>query len=286
MGSNLVAYYRFSDVNSGNVATNQGGLGFAYNGTYEGGYAGMDGPLGFSNFETNNLAVTLDGFTGDILLPSLDNVTVTNVTIAAWVYDGGNQPANTAIFFHRQADVFGLTTSPNPTVGGDELRYTWNGTYFSFSSGLLLPANQWAFVALVIQATNATLYLQNGLGMQSTNNAATHTASSFTGNSYIGRDTAGGATGRRWTGGIDEVMIFNKALSPAAVNGLFQGLPTLANLTITRAAGNNLTITWPAGTLQEATNVTGPWSPTSGATNGSYTVSPSAGMKFYRAQLQ
>ncbi len=285
MGSNLLAYYRFSDVNSGTVATNQGSLGFAYNGTYEGGYSGVAGPTGLSNFESTNLAVSLDGFTGDVLLPPLNNVVVSNITIAAWVYDAGGQPANTAIVFHRSTDVFGLSTFPNPTTSVDELRYTWNGAHYGFSSGLQLPVNQWVFIAMVINPTNATLYLQDGTGMKSTNNAATLTASAFSGNSYIGWDTAGGATGRRWTGPIDEVMVFNTALSATAVNALYLGVPGSAKITIA-PSGSNLVVTWPGGTLLESTNVTGPWTPTTGATNGSYTVTPSGANKFYRVKLQ
>src|SRR5207244_3604670 len=102
MGTNLLAYFRFSDVSSGfGVATNMGSLGFGYNGTYEGGYSAIAGPTA-PNFEPGNQAVSLDGLTADVLIPALQ-VTVTNATIAAWVYSGGGQPDNSAIYFHRGA---------------------------------------------------------------------------------------------------------------------------------------------------------------------------------------
>jgi hypothetical protein len=282
LGSSLLAYYPLNDAATG-TATNQGSLGFAYNGTYEGGCSSVAGPAGFSNLPVDNQAVSLDGFTADVLVPSF-GVTLTNCTIAAWVMDAGGQPDNSAIFFERIGSVDGLAIGQNGS--GEWLKYTWNGGSYNNNTGLILPTNQWAFVAMVINPTNAMIYLQNGTGMSSTNFAGTYPPVSFGGNSYIGWDTAGGSTGRRWTGTIGPVMVFNQALSPVAINALYLGVPASATLTIAPAAGNNWTVTWPGGTLLEATNIAGPWTPTSGAANGVYTAAPSSTIKFYKVQLQ
>jgi len=175
-----------------------------------------------------------------------------------------------------------LSVSPSTIPGADQLRVTWGNFY---DSNLQLPTNQWAFAAMVVSPTNIAVYLQNGTGMQTTNIPATNAAYALSGNSYIGWDTTGGTTGRRWNGAIDEFMILNSALSSQAVNALYLGVPASATLTIARSAGN-LLVTWPGGTLQEATNVAGPWTPTIGATNGSYTGTPSGTAKFYRVRLQ
>lgn len=282
MGSSLIAYYPLNDAATG-VATNLGSLGQNYNGTYEGGYSSVDGPAGFSNFPSTNSAVALDGFSSDVLVPSF-GVTVTNCTIAAWVMDAGGQPDNSAIFFERQGTPFGLAIGQNGA--GEWLKYTWNGGFYNNNTGLILPTNQWAFVAMVINATNAALYLQNGSGMSSTNFAGSYPPQTFASSSHIGWDTAGGSTGRRWGGTMGPVMVFNQALSPAAVSALYLGVPASAALTIAPAAGHNLVVRWPGGTLQEATDITGPWTPTGGATNGVYTLTPSGARKFYRVQLQ
>jgi hypothetical protein len=107
----------------------------------------------------------------------------------------------------------------------------------------------------------------------------------LSGVSHVGYNTAGGATGRRWTGAIDEVMVLDQAYSPAAVNSLYLGVPASATLTIVRS-GSQLVVTWPGGTLEEATNLAGPWEPTIGANHGVYTLSASSATKFYRVQLQ
>lgn len=279
MGTNLLAYYRFSDVNSGlGVATNMGSLGFAYDGTYEGFYSATAGPAA-PNFEAGNLAVSLDGLTSDVLIPAL-NVTVTNATIAAWVYSGGDQPDNSAIYFHRGGSVFGLAVFP----GTNTLKYTWAGGQYNFGTGLALPTNQWALVALVVTPTAATVYLQDGTGLQSATNVAAHAAQTFDSASYVGWDTAGGNIGRRWTGGVDEMMIFNRALSPVEVNALYLGVPGSATLTIV-PSGSHVILTWPGGKLLEATSLTGPWV-TNNAAASPYTVSAAGAGKFYRVQLQ
>ena len=119
--------------------------------------------------------------------------------------------------------------------------------------------------------------------MRSTNNVASHAASTFSSNSYVGWDTAGGTTGRRWNGLIDEVMVFNTALNSVAVNALSQGVPASATLTLT-PSGNDLMLTWPGGKLLEAAEITGPW--TTNNASSPYTVSPTAAKKFYRVKLQ
>lgn len=283
LSTDLLAYYRFSDVNSGfGIATNQGSLGLDYNATYEN-TAGADGPIGFSNFEDGNPAVSLDGFFADVRIPPL-GVTVQNATIAAWIYKSDPQVANAAIYYHRGANTFGLTVSPDATSGADSLRYTWNGTYYAFDSGLILPTNQWALVAVSITPTNAALYLQDGTGLKSTNNVASHPAQTFSATNYVGWDTAGGDIGRRWAGAIDELMIFNRSLSADEINALYLGVPGSATLTIA-PSGSGLVLTWPGGKLLEADEVTGPWTTNTTATSP-FTISQPDAKKFYRVQLQ
>jgi len=285
MGTDLLLYYPFSDVNSGfGIATNQGSLGLGYDAAYEGIYSGVPGP--FANTDPNNMAVNLDGLTADVNVPVLTNVVLANCTIAAWVNDVNNPQSpsggNEAIFFQRNSSVLGLSVNPLIAGAGDQLRVTWANAVHD--SGLVLPTNQWAFVAAVISPTNIAVWLQNGAGMQTTNIPGAFPTATFTGNSYVGWDTAGGSAGRRWTGPIDEVMLFNQALSATAINALYLGVPASATLTIARS-GANVVITWPGGTLQQASNVAGPWSATVGAANGVYTVT-TVGTVYYRVQLQ
>lgn len=288
MTPDLLLYYRFSDITNFyyygvNVATNQGSLGPAANGTYEGNCSQVEGPTNIVDLdEPTNWGVGLDGFTADVLIPS-ETVSLTNCTIAAWVQDQGGQADNSTIFFHRQGSVFGLAIGQTGT--GEWLKYTWNNNFYNNNTGLILPTNQWAFVAMVVNPTNAAIYLFNGTNVSSTNFAGSYPPQTLSGASYIAWDTAGGSTGRRWLGDIDEVMVLNEAYSPEAVRSLYLGVPASATLTIAKS-GANLVVSWPGGTLQEATSVSGPWTPTVGASNGSYVLTPTAASKFYRVKLQ
>jgi len=83
-----------------------------------------------------------------------------------------------------------------------------------------------------------------------------------------------------WDGGIDDVAVYNYVLNRSQIQNHFLNT---TRLTITNSA-NNIIVTWPAGTLQSSTNVTGTYTNVVGATSP-YTNSP-APARFYRVQLQ
>ena len=283
---NPLVYYRFSDVRIGSSAFNAGNLGLFWNGTYEGAFGSGAGPRPpvFVNFETTNQALVLDGSTADVRVPAL-GVRVTSATLAGWVYKGTNQAANAAIFFHRSSlNNFGLAAYPDPTTGGDALRYTWNGTYYTFVSGLVLPTNQWAFVALVVEPTRASLYLQDGTGMKTATKIASHPGQTFSAASYIGWDSY--AAARRWNGLIDEAVLFDRAFSPSEINTLYQAgmlLPPVF-LQIRQSPGQYI-LEWPNGTLQQADSVNGQYSDMTGVTSP-YTNTFSGTQKFFRVKVR
>ena len=285
LSPNLLAYYPLNDVVASGTATNWGSLGFAFNGTYGAGCASVAGPTGMSNFDPANSALQVFGLSSasSVAIPPSTGTTLTNCTIAAWVYDGGGQLDNSTIVFQRGGSVFGLAVGQN---NGEWIKYTWNGASYGNYTGLVLPTNTWAFVAMVINPTNATIYLQDGVSMKSTNFAGTYPPQTLTGNTYIGWDTAGGVNGRLWTGNLDEVMIYNQALSSDAINALFSGVPfVLPKPTVAISqSGGNLIVTWTGSTLLQSTNVAGPYAPASGASGGSYTLPATNAALFFRAQ--
>jgi hypothetical protein len=134
-----------------------------------------------------------------------------------------------------------------------------------------VPQNQWSLVALVVTPSRATLYLCNTNGQLSATNAIAHSAEAFSGNTLIGNDASGGTGSRTFSGVMDEVAVFNYALTPAQVQQLYaNGLtpPPLAPASLT-AAGIN---------AQVALN----WTPSVGATNYNLRRSTTSG-GFYSA---
>src|SRR5262249_4592521 len=69
------------------------------------------------------------------------------------------------------------------------------------------------------------------------------------------------------------------------ITNLYNGVPNVSNVSISiQKLGPNVVLSWPQGTLLEATNVTGPW--TTNPATSPYTNAPTSARKFYRVQLQ
>ena len=285
LNANPAVYYRFSEAGGSSAAVNLGNLGAANNGIYEGSIAGVPGPVPptFANFETNNLAAGFDGIATDVNIPPMnfDTNAPVAVTLAAWINTASQQAPYAGIIFNRGANGangFGIKQDPG---GSDELEYHWNNLYFGYNSELLVPVSQWVFVALVVEPTQATFYLHDGTGWLSATNVATHTAVAFDDNStYVGWDPIS-AGARRFYGSIDEPMVFNRALALSELNALYGAAINQAVTLTIAVSGSNVVLTWPAGTLQQADNVAGPYSNVAGATSP-YTTAPTGAQKFYR----
>jgi hypothetical protein len=78
---------------------------------------------------------------------------------------------------------------------------------------LVVPDGTWTFCALVVEPTQATIYMDSGGGMQSATNYVTHVVEEFNGVTYIGLD----AGDRLIRGAVDDVRFYNYALSSAQV---------------------------------------------------------------------
>ena len=141
-------------------------------------------------------------------------------------------------------------------------------------------------MALVIDPTNAALYLYNTNSLSSTNNPIAHTSEVWGGTAEIGADPDNGF-GRTFDGVIDELAVFNYAFTPAQVltlyNSAFQAQAPSVKLTVQKI-GANVQLTWPQGTLLEANDVTGPY--TTNTATSPYTFTPTAAKKFFRVKVQ
>lgn len=154
-----------------------------------------------------------------------------------------------------------------------------------------VPADgQWHFVAVTVNRASSTggCFYVDGALTSTFNPSATQGSLANTSPLYVGASPAGG--GVPWTGGLDEVEVFSRALSAGEIQNIFNAhtygkcKPCCyqEQLTISIIGGAEV-ITWPScGTLEKAPAVTGPWS---AVANGSspYTVpSPMPAVMFYR----
>ncbi|HEU5072249.1 MAG TPA: LamG-like jellyroll fold domain-containing protein [Verrucomicrobiae bacterium] len=283
-----VAYWPLNETNDPAL----GGQGVydaagAHDGTYltaaqnaANGVVGVQPADGYAAFATNQGALQSTGNTDQswATTPAL-NLNTNTATIGMWIYPDGIQPSAVGLLVNRNSGtVAGLGYYNN-----DRLGYKWNNdgnSTWSFNSGLLIPTNVWSYVAVVVEPTQAILYLYNTNGLQTATNFTAHTSMSWGGsqsNIRIGSDNSVATT---FNGKIDEVTVFNRALSQSEVLTL-AGMTAPPELTIERS-GTALVLTWSAGHLLEADALTGPWTTNAVATSP-YTNTPTGAQKFFRA---
>lgn len=159
-------------------------------------------------------AVNFDGV-DDHVWTSDVKVNSNTVTLSAWIKPGATSNPFSGIIFDRSAGVNGLNIG-----NSGELRYHWNDGNWAWNSGLVPAANAWTFVALVIEPDKATMYMNDGSGFQTAVNTTSH-APGVLRNIQVGRDPA--QSSRYFVGAIDEVRVYNKALSQAELQDLVDG---------------------------------------------------------------
>ncbi len=169
-------------------------------------------PAAQAGFDASNQAY---GFaSGVVTVPPL-NLNQATMTIVAWIKPDGTQPSYAGLVFSRgSGTVSGLDFQNNGQLG-----YHWNDAAdtYNFSSGLIPTDAQWNFVALVVEPAQGTIYLDDGSGIVSAVNAVSHSASGFAANLVFGNDPAGG---RQYRGLMDEVAIYDRALSETEITAL------------------------------------------------------------------
>ena len=226
------AYYTFSETNDpgGGGLVAQDSVG-SFNGTYgvasQNGFYGIMGPQatadGLPGFPDGNTALGLTGTPNSaVTLPAFNfnNGAGANVlTITAWIHPNGQMPNGAGVVFCRGGStISGLAylDNTNNILGynwaNDSQNYTWN-------SGLVPPIGMWSLVALVVTPTNATVYLFNtNNGMLSSTHVYNHVVQKFDAPTSIGYESY--ATSRVFNGAIDEVALFNQALTPGQLGAL------------------------------------------------------------------
>ncbi len=254
VGGGAVAYWRFNESSGTNAADAAGAFRGTNNGSIVVGVSGVRPPP-FAGFETNNTAYQFSSNTTSatsVAVPAL-NLNTNTITITAWLKRSGTQPSDAGIFMWR-----GTATAGFRLGAANELRFSWNG--YVYTSTLTVPDNQWTFAALVISPSNGLVYLSTNSALMCWTNAATNVAAAFSGTSYIGYDS-GGST-RRFNGVIDEVAVFNRALTAAQLGDL---------LTAAQTARPDVTLVTPTNGSVFAVGESVPLA-ASIATNGNHTI--------------
>lgn len=283
---NPIAYWRLNEQEDPSTGTllafdYVGGLNGTYGAAVQNGYNDILGPTpdsGWSQFERTNYAVQTFNNTANayVTVPAL-GITTNVISITAWV-----KPAS---YISRAGIVFaraGQAATGMNFINNNNLNYHWldAAATYNWDSLLYVPTNQWSFVALVVEPARAIMYLANASGFSSATNVTTHAVRAFSDTIRIGGDPNSDA--RTFDGVIDEVSIYPYALTGDQIQTLYRGVPSV-ELTIKRS-GSDILLSWPQGTLLEASQLTGPWT-TNNATSP-YPVTPTAQQKYYRVLVK
>ena len=215
MPSGLVAYWKF-DEGSGSTASDSSGN--SNNGTLE----NMNTSTCWVNGKSGK-ALSFDGTNDYVAAPSSSNLNVTGgVTVEAWIKLNAVSK-DQKIVGRRDGSAGGylLGVYSNNKVEF-EIRNATNTAYLNrnTSGGTVLTAGQWYRVVGVYSDTDNYLatYVNGQLDREMTTTGA---LASTTGSLTIGKESS--VNSCYWTGVIDEVKIYNRALSASEVLADYTG---------------------------------------------------------------
>jgi len=231
------------------------------------------GPL-LPGFETTNRAARYNGSnarsqTGGSLMNGL-----TRFTLCGWFKaDSMPQPTRTALFGQNDVAEFGFHSS----VYGIWIA---NNATALLPGNISLSPNTWYFAVATVDDTSLKLYLNATL--------VASQLTSFSGYSSADPFSVGAAvldsTGNYFAGGIDEVALFDKALTALQIRTLYSSATNGPAQLGIQQFDNPVVLTWPYGTLQSSelpqgiyTNVPGALSP--------YTNAIDSQRKFFRLRI-
>jgi hypothetical protein len=267
----LVGLWRFNETN-GTTVLDSSGLG--NNGTMTGengnvparvaGQAGFGGALRFTNDGTDHAYVTI---------PDNDSLmigqTATNAwTITAWAYEDSDGTGDFVATYGRimvidDGTAFQLESGADNNGVIDDEMYTWSranmpwqvywGTVTPLSGSVAPLLDQWVHWAVVYDGTNLTLYRNGNTGTNG--GVAFQPATAPLGGYFgfqdgilIGSEMAQYGN-RNWNGMLDDVAVFNIALSQAQIQtvmaGDFSAFVPRPPLSASGSSGN-IVLSWPA----------------------------------------
>lgn len=266
-------------------------------------------PPAYAGFETANTGLPLDGSKQWASLNNPAGLNLTGqITLEAWVKPGAAQADPARILSHGPPTLTDYPVAPpdgaltnssevflmidgagaNYVVGSTKTIYTNNVEFetTTYAASFPVPAgdlggDDWIHLVGAYDGANWKLY-RNGVRV-ATSAAAVGALSVTDG------DWAIGAAGNGWAGNfageVDEVAIYDQALSDASIaTHYLMGKAGTAALSVVKS-GVNVTITWPAGTtLQHCSTVNGIYEDVPGSPVSPLTL-PASGTKFYRWRL-
>ena len=275
-----IAYFPFDEPAGSTEAINLGSTGDTVVGTYNpNGTEGGEGPRppDFVGFGSDNGAPTFNGTdfyvsTGAPLLNGLSAF-----SLEYWVKPTAFTATRVGIVGQNDAVEYGFI-SPN-------VIQIWTPAGGSLDTPYTFERDTWHHVASIGTGRELQTYFDGVLINRVSASTGNYGTSSF--NVNIGGGGVFDGSGNFFTGQIDEVAIFNKALTAEQVRNHFlaakEGPKPVLKIASIAINGANVVINWVCvGTLEKAENINGPWTVIGDATTSPYTGPKPSVSTFYR----
>jgi hypothetical protein len=161
----------------------------------------------------------------------------------------------------------------------------WNSGAGSVTTAAVYNDGSWHQAGGVYDGTNNYLYVDGALAVSS---AASGGVAGDTNHVYLGGDPAFtnvGVNERYFAGAIAQAAFFTNALTLAQIQTAYQAAvaPAPPSLSILNLSGGQVELNWNYGTLQNATNVAGPYQDLTNASSPSILPTTNV-LQFYRVR--
>jgi hypothetical protein len=287
------AEYLHLDEPAKAIVGNSGTAGAALNATYVNATNNIAGPQppAEPGFDTNNLAAYFNSTTSYLEMGNPDVLNFDGpITLEAWILPDATENADAYIIAHGGNNDFSGEVALRIENGSYEV-----GSINAFATATIpdgdLGGGNWIHLAGTWDGTNWNLF-RNGIQI-ATNADSTGPSVVVNANWAIGArgkwKTAAGfpfsGEDRVFSGGIDEAAIYGTALTPAQIAAHYAaGVNVSTALTAALSAGN-IVVSWSTGTLQQSTNVAGPFADVPAATSPYSVPTSGASQLFFRLKL-
>lgn len=172
-------------------------------------------------------AVLLDGINGYVSLPAGILKNVEQVTICTWVYLNSYQTW-ARIFDFGSGTGINMFLTPQ-AAGNPQLRFAIATQYSSgesnFGRSNSLPVGQWTHIAVTLDKSNGTLYVDGEVAASSKNIDSYPWEMGNTVNNYIGRSQY--PADPFLDGIVDDFRIYNRVLEVSEIKSIYQGVLNL-----------------------------------------------------------